>query len=405
MHILHILDHSLPLHSGYTFRSYNIFRAQSQKGWQVTVLTSPKHQQSWKGKWNLFENLEGFPHYRTNLTDSLPIDGYKEYRLISALRRRMHEVVSITRPDIIHAHSPVLNAFPAFRVGKQFRIPVVYEIRAFWEDAAVDHNSYRENSWKYRMVRALETRACRKADRVTVICSGLRNELIHRGIPRDKLTIIPNGFNDNDFMESPPNEEMIAEWNLKNRKVIGFLGSFYRYEGLDLLLEAFASISGKNEDCVLLLVGGGEMEKELKEKIKALELPGKVIMPGRVSHNLMPSVYALTDILVYPRYSMRLTELVTPLKPLEAMAMRKVVIASDVGGHKELIRDGETGILFQAGNVSALANAIEKSLADENLRKKLTERAFQWVHQERPWEKTTMAYEDVYSKALQISFK
>lgn len=114
----------------------------------------------------------------------------------------------------------------------------------------------------------------------------------------------------------------------------------------------------------------------------------------------MPGVYAAVDVLAYPRYPMRLTDLVTPLKPLEAMAMGKALVASDVGGHKELIRDGETGLLFPAGTRSALADWLERLLIDDVLRASLAHHGRAWARNEHPWEKTTAIYEMVYKNAL-----
>jgi glycosyltransferase involved in cell wall biosynthesis len=155
--ILHILDHSLPLHSGYTFRSQNIFRSQRKMGFHPVILTSPKHEASWKGECRDKETINEFLYYRTGAVKAsrIPIQG--EFRLMNVLEKRLHEVALIEKPDILHAHSPVLNALPALKVGRKLGIPVVYEIRAFWEDAAVDHGTYAENSIKYRMTRAVET--------------------------------------------------------------------------------------------------------------------------------------------------------------------------------------------------------------------------------------------------------
>jgi PEP-CTERM/exosortase A-associated glycosyltransferase len=400
LRILHILDHSLPLHSGYTFRSRSILQAQAKRGWQPAVLTSPKHQESWKGKWELEETLEDVPHFRTPLTASSRVPGYYETRLISALSQRIYEVASTYKPDVIHAHSPVLNAMAALRAGRRLQIPVAYEIRAFWEDAAVDHGTYVAGSLKYRIVRALETRACKKAAQLIVICEGLGGDLVGRGIPAEKISVVRNGINLEEFKESRKDEEITQRYCLNQKKVIGFLGSFYRYEGLDLLIEAFALAAKTNNDFNLLLAGGGEMERELKEKVDRLGLQKLVHFPGRLAHERMPGIYAAVDVLAYPRYSMRLTELVTPLKPLEAMAMGKAVIASDVGGHKELIRNGETGILFPAGNASALASCLGKVLTNQELRQGLVERGREYVQKTHPWEKTTAIYETVYSKAL-----
>jgi PEP-CTERM/exosortase A-associated glycosyltransferase len=398
--ILHVLDHSLPLHSGYTFRSQSIFRAQAKHGWQLAVVTSPKHQESWKEKWGLQETVGGFPYYRTPLSVNLKAPFYYEIRLISALRQRIRQVASDTRPDIIHAHSPVLNAIGALRVSRQLGIPLVYEIRAFWEDAAVDHGSYKEGSWKYRLVRSLETWVCRKSDHVIVICDGLRKDLIQRGIRPEKISTVPNGIDIEEFPDCPPDQELKKKLYLQGNSVIAFLGSFYRYEGLDLAVDAFARLAQKHKNWILLLVGGGEMESSLKEKAHSLGLGDRILFPGRIPHDRIPGVYALSDILVYPRHSMRLTDTVTPLKPLEAMAMRKAVVASDVGGHRELIEDGVTGVLFPAGKADALADSVEKLLTDDATRRAIAQRGWDWVRKVRTWEKTTAVYSDIYKQLI-----
>jgi glycosyltransferase involved in cell wall biosynthesis len=152
-----------------------------------------------------------------------------------------------------------------------------------------------------------------------------------------------------------------------------------------------------------LLIGGGEMAEELKAKVRALNLEQYVTMPGQVSQDKIPFLYSQVDIMAFPRYSTRLTEMVTPLKPLEAMAMGKVVVASDVGGHKELIRHSDTGLLFPAGNVMALVASLDKILNDEALRHRLENRGASWVKRERLWRKAIEPYLDVYAKMKRIS--
>ncbi len=397
--ILHILDHSLPLHSGYTFRSQSIFRAQAKRGWQPLIVTSPKHEESWKGEPHDREHIGDFIYYRTGPLPPVSIPFAYELKLMTALEKRIRRIAETENPDILHAHSPVLNAIPALWAGKKLNIPLVYEIRAFWEDAAVDHGTYAENSWKYRLTKALETWVCRNADHVAILCNGLKNDLVQRGIPAQKITPVFNAITPEDFAPCPPDTEFMQEWGLKGKKVIGFIGSFYRYEGLDLLADAFSLIAERYPDTVLLLVGGGEMDAELKSRIRSAGLESRLVMPGRIPHERIAGVYALTDILVYPRYSMRLTELVTPLKPLEAMAMGKVFIASDVGGHKELIKDGHTGILFPAGNAEALASGLENLLGDKELRERLQSQGLDWVRKHHTWEKTTSVYPRIYEKA------
>lgn len=400
MKILHVLDHSLPLHSGYTFRSQSIFRAQRARGWQPVVVTSPKHEQSWQGAWSALEEIDGVRYYRTGAVSSSRVPLLTEWSLMEATTRRILEVAASERPDLLHAHSPVLNAFPALRAGRRLQLPVVYEIRAFWEDAGVDQGTYREGSPKYRLARTLETRACRQVDQIAILCNGLKNDLVQRGLPAGKITPVFNGVDPADFRPVPSDPEYLAAWGLAGKRVIGFIGSFFRFEGLDLLIKAFARIAAQRDDIVLLLVGGGETEVELRALVGELGLAGRVVMPGRISHERIPGVYALIDVLAYPRHPVRLTELVTPLKPLEAMAMGKALVASDVGGHCELICNGETGLLFKAGDETALVAQLERLLADPGLRAMLQEQGRTWVCRHHTWEQTTAVYSEIYERAM-----
>jgi PEP-CTERM/exosortase A-associated glycosyltransferase len=394
--ILHILDHSLPLQSGYAFRSQNILRAQRNKGWWPIGLTSPKHEMTWKGPSREKEQIDDFWYYRTGASDhAVPFAG--ELQLINSLAKRIEIVAKGERPDLLHAHSPVLNAIPALWVGYKLGIPVVYEVRAFWEDAMVDHRTCSQGSIKYRTVRSLETWACRHAAQTAVICDGLRDDLIRRGVPEEKLTIVFNGANPGHFRGRDPDLAVARNLGIVGKKVLGFIGSFNRYEGLDLLVRAVRELTA---DVVLLLVGGGEMEKELRNQIQQTNMQDRVILPGGIPHEEIPGIYSLIDVLIYPRYSIRLTELVTPLKPLESMAMGKPIIASDIGGHRELIRDGYTGVLFKAGDLSALMKTLNRVLDDPRLQNRLAVQALEWVRQNRSWEKTTSVYSEIYAKAL-----
>lgn len=398
MKILHILDHSLPLHSGYTFRSQNLFRAQGQMGFDSVILTSPKHEENLATTCPERETINEFTYYRSGAVRKSAVPLMTEIKLMRQLYQRILAVAAQEKPDVLHAHSPVLNAFPAISAGRKLGLPVVYEIRAFWEDAAVDHGTAGEGSPRYRLSKWLETRACKQVDQVAILCNGLKQDLVARGIPADKITPVFNGVNPEDFKPCAVDEEYRSAWQLTGKTIIGFVGSFYRYEGLDLLVRAFARLAGDRPDTVLLLVGGGEMTGELKSLITSLGLDDRVVMPGRIPHERVPGVYALIDILAYPRYSMRLTELVTPLKPLEAMAMGKVLVASDVGGHKELITHNATGVLFPAGDENALAAALDNLLTDTEKRERLQRQGLDWVRQEQTWERTTAVYREIYGR-------
>jgi PEP-CTERM/exosortase A-associated glycosyltransferase len=395
MRILHVLDHSIPLHSGYTFRSLSILKEQRKLGWDTFHVTSPKHL----GSSNSEESVDGWKFFRTAPPPTVNVPVLGQLALMHSLERRLHAVAQKIKPDILHAHSPVLNAYPALRVGKRLGIPVVYEIRAFWEDAAVDHGTTVEGSNRYRLTRWLETRAITKADHVFTICDGLRQDIASRGVSADKITVIPNAVDIESFEPGgAPDLPLKARLGLADASIVGFIGSFYAYEGLDLLLQSLPAILRKRPEVRLLLVGGGPQDSALKAQAKQLGLLDKVVFTGRVPHAEVQKYYDLVDVLAYPRHSMRLTELVTPLKPLEAMAQGRLLVASDVGGHKELIRDGQTGVLFKAGDPQALADGIVDLLGAPSKWPQLREAGRLFVEQERNWRTSVAKYAEVYAK-------
>lgn len=395
LRILHVLDHSIPLHSGYTFRTRSILRQQRALGWETCHITGSKQGAATAA----VERVEGLDFYRTapaaGWLARLPV--VRQLAVIDTLAARLLEVARELRPDILHAHSPALNAVAALRVGKQLGIPVVYEIRAFWEDAAVDHGTSREWGLRYRFTRAMETWALRRVDAATTICEGLRGEIIGRGIPAAKLTVIPNAVDIEDFsVGGVPDAALAAQLGLQGKTVLGFIGSFYAYEGLDVLLAALPAMLAARPDVRVLLVGGGPQEAALKAQAQQLGVAQQVVFTGRVPHGEVQRYYDLTDVLVYPRLKMRLTDLVTPLKPLEAMAQGRLLAASDVGGHRELIGDGETGVLFAAGDPQALAARVLALLAAPQRWAELRARGRRFVEAERNWAASVARYRGVY---------
>jgi PEP-CTERM/exosortase A-associated glycosyltransferase len=393
MRILHILDHSIPLHSGYTFRTLALLREQRRLGWETFHLTSPKH--SLPGEPD--ETVDGWQFFRTPAPTGPRLPGLSEYALMKATQARLLEVARQVQPHILHAHSPVLNAIPALRVGRELGIPVVYEVRAFWEDAAVDHGTTSEGSLRYRLTRRLETHALCQADHVFTICEGLRQDIAARGIPADKVTVVPNAVDIEKFdVGGTPDEALKTKLGLQGATVLGFIGSFYAYEGLDLLLAALPALLKQRPEVRVLLVGGGPQDAALKAQALQLGVADKVVFTGRVPHAEVGRYYDLVDVLCYPRHSMRLTELVTPLKPLEAMAQGRLLVASAVGGHKELIRDGETGVLFRAGSAEALAAAVLGLLARREDWPKLRAAGRRFVETERNWARSVAQYRHAY---------
>jgi PEP-CTERM/exosortase A-associated glycosyltransferase len=395
LRVLHVLDHSIPLHSGYTFRTRAILQQQRALGWETYHLTSSKQGVSSAAD----ETVDGLMFYRTapgaGTLARLPV--LNQLGVIERLAARLLEVAREVQPDILHAHSPALNAVAALRVGRRLGIPVVYEIRAFWEDAAVDHGTSREWGLRYRITRALETYALKHVDAATTICEGLRKDIVARGIPAQKVTVIPNAVDIDDFSVGGARDAVLAEQlGVAGKAVLGFIGSFYAYEGLNVLLDALPAMLAANPEIRVLLVGGGPQDAALKAQAQRLGVAGQVVFTGRVPHSEVQRYYNLIDVLVYPRLKMRLTDLVTPLKPLEAMAQGRVLVASDVGGHGELIEDGKTGVLFEANNPRALAEKTLALLAEPQRWPALRQAGREFVERERNWAASVARYRGVY---------
>lgn len=399
LRILHVLDESLPLHSGYVFRTLAILREQRALGWETFQITGPKQNSGAA----LQEQVEGWIFERTP-----PVQGWlskvpavRHWQLTRILKARLREVVRTIRPHIIHAHSPVLNALPALDVGREMGLPVVYEIRAFWEDAAANRGTARENGVRYRLTRSLETHAVQRADAVATICEGLRDDLVGRGVSPERITVIPNAVDVERFQANlPPDLELREKYGLQTGSTLGFAGSFYEYEGLELLLKAMPQLIRIIPQARLLLLGGERQESNLRQLSSQLGLENVVHFVGRVPHAEMERYYSVIDAMVYPRMACRLTELVTPLKPLEAMALGKPVIASDVGGHRELIRDGRNGYLFQAGSVQDLTRCLVSVLGYGSSRDSVAAAARRYVEHERNWRSSIARYRALYADVL-----
>ena len=403
MRVLHVLDHSAPLQSGYVSRTLGILRAQRALGFDPVCITSPRHSADAGEPETNVEEVMDFRFYRTaSPTSSLPGLGFvAEMRMTT---EHLKKVIEAEKPDILHAHSPCLNAFPAVDAAKAAGLPAVYEIRAFWEDAAVDLGNTTEGSMRYRLTRWMETNACRKVSHIFTICEGLRKDLLARGISPEKLSLAPNAIEPDRLSPvDQPDAALRSEIGLGDGPVIGFVGSFYHYEGLHLLIEAFPKITEAIPGAQLLFVGGGMEDARLRAA--AEPFGQRIKFTGRVPPEQVPSHYSLVDVLVYPRLKMRLTDLVTPLKPLEAMAMKQRFVASDVGGHQELVTDGQTGRLFKAGDTQALAAATIEALQKMNTPEDqgILERALAFVKSERSWSAVAQRYAPVYERLVSPS--
>ena len=392
MRILHILHTSLPFVCGYSIRSDRILSGQRDAGMEVAVVTSAQQPDEASD-----EVLDGIPHFRTP-GSRLMRSPVRELQLMRALSERLTGVIDQFEPDIVHAHSPVLVGLPAYFAAKRRGLPFVYEVRDLWENASVDRGKFAVGSVPYRAARALETWLLRRADAVFTIGETLRDELQGRA-GRD-VAIAPNGVDPDAFRPQRPEPEWQRQWNPAGDQVIAYIGSFQPYEGLNVLVKAMRLILARRIGVRLLIVGDGPERTGLEKLVDDEGLRGHVVFSGRLPHDRVKEIYAVSDLLVYPRIATLTTQLTTPLKPLEALAMQKAVLASDLPAMRELISDQETALLFEPGNPTDLTEKALELLSDPSLRMRLGSEGRSRVLQERQWSTSIAKYEPVYVHLL-----
>jgi glycogen synthase len=407
MRVLHLLHRSVPSSDGYAIRSGEIVTKQRAAGLEPLVITSPSQAPQGELDSERSEYIDGIRYFRT-CSSILPgtRDIHQKSALIAPLRIVQNTALITTalrvartyRPAVIHGHSPFTCGIAADVVGRLVKIPSIYEMRGIWEDANPDRYKAPEGSLRYRGVRFLETRALKAADRCFVICEGLRQEIIARGIPEDKIVVVPNGVDAKRFVPAPINRDLQRKLRLEGKIVMGFIGSFRDYEGLNLLLEAMIRIAPELPDLQLVMVGGGDTMPDLEKQAAQAGLQHRVIFTGRVPHKEITDYYSLFDFMILPRLDTRETRLVTPLKPLEIMAMGKALIASDIGGHREIVEEDVNGLMFKSEDVADLAATCLAVARNEPLRLDLGRRAREWVVAHRDWNVLINRYVAVYEE-------
>jgi glycogen synthase len=402
--VLHVLDHSWPVMSGYAIRSRNLISAQQAAGESMRVLTGPLHELDDPTATDI--ELDGVQYLRTPIKGRLSQSALRrrwlllrEHEVVRTLRNRVLELTKSQSVRIIYAHSPALCGLAALQAARKRDLPFVYEIRAFWEDAA-NQNGGGATSVRSRLTHELESYVARNADAVAAIAKPMLEDLRARGIAENKLFHVPNGVDTGRFGPVKRDETLAQELKLVDRPVFGFFGSLYRYEGISWLIRAAAQLRSRGHKFSILIIGRGEDRPAIEGAIQECGAASYVQSLEHVPHEEISRYYSVVDITVYPRRSLRLTELVTPLKPLEAMALGKPVLASSVGGIRELVEDERTGLLFEPENASDFCRQAERLILSPSLCEALGERGRDFVLKERDWSILAKRYRQIYDFAL-----
>ncbi len=405
MKILHAMETSMPNLAGYTIRSKYIIDNQIGQGVKPVVITSPLHR-GINLPFKDYEEIDNTKYYRTgqfnrlSTSDSLPRRLLKRYAYSKSYRDAIQWVAEKESVNIIHSHSSYLNGVRGNEAARKIGIPCVYEVRGLWHDTATVTADIDVKHWKYKFIDYMDRKAMLGADAVVTISRQLRDELITKGVNKDNIHVVPNGVDTQIFKPQTKNKELLNQYGLDQKTVFGFIGSISRIEGLPLFLRHLPEIINKHKSVRVMLVGDGNEVSNLRRITSEYGLDDYVIFTGRINHDQILDYYSMIDIFVYPRIDARVNHKVTPLKPLEAMAMEKVVIASDVGGLKELIDHEKTGLLFKVDDGRSLVEKCLFALENDSFRSSIGKQARQYTVQERDWTKIIKLYNEVYSKLL-----
>lgn len=325
------------------------------------------------------------------LFDRIAAAGYRldEALLLRRFERGIVAAARMVQADVIHAHSPYRCALAAAAAAKRLGLPMVYEVRGLWEESGVATGRFEEGDARYLAWRRREEEAMHRADALVCICEQLRKELIERGLPPERIVVCPNAVDPDVFSPvaetapRPPDVHAAAR-GLRGLR-LGYIGSLRKLEGVDELVRGAAELVRRGRDVSLLVVGSGPDLPGLRRLADRLGIGDRSVFTGRVPHDHTPFYYDLIDVFVISRPDVRVARLVTPLKPLEAMAMGRAVVMSDLPALRELGTEGEAAIYYCAGDAGALADACERLADDPALRRCLGEGARRWVCEQRTW--------------------
>ena len=410
--VLHIIPKPIYSNSGSGIRSKNILNHQKKFANPVAIV-SPMF------------NPETFPAKNPTVIDGIKYYHFLEKRLLvkklydlritrtltTFLHRRefskyIYEIAKKEKPHIIHSASPYTNGLPALSVAKTLKIPFVYEIRGL-SDYIIE-SPVKSNRKDIRIVyrKRLENYVLRTANSIITLSLASKEDICERGIKENKIFIVPNGIN-RDFLDyhKPDKNYLFRKYNITHNKLkLGFIGSLKAVEDVITLLDAIAILKKQlRNNIILIIIGTGPMISYFKNHTKKIGIQEMVRFIGKVHHSEIKKYYGMLDLFVIPRVKNKMTETISPLKILEAMGIGIPVVGSNVGGISEIITDGVNGFLFEPQDPKDLAKVLKKLIRNEDLRKKVAQRAKIWVQQNREWKNLIETYRSVYKNLLNES--
>jgi len=395
---LYLLHNSLPFSSGgYATRAHGLVTALKANGLEPVVFTRPGYP------YDLVAGTDADNAPARHRVDEVVYGRLKEPFMHGTPRGLYVEEAAAVlaseieahRPSVVMAASNCYIALPALIAARRCGVPFVYEVRGLWEVTRASRDAEFAKGSHYYTLEQLEAAVCRNADHVFTLTSGLKDEMVRRGTAADKISLLPNACDPDRFQPIPRDKELASKLGVpEGVPVIGYVGTFVDYEGLEDLVSACSALKARGVEFRLVLVGNEDVSGGGKGRVTtAIEriaseggLSDWLIMPGRVPHHMVSRYYSLIDVAPFPRKAWPVCEMVSPMKPLEALAMEKAVLVSSVQALSEMIRDGETGIVFTKEDIGSLTDALQRLVSDAGLRAGLGANGRRWVMEKRRWQ-------------------
>ncbi|QLA15816.1 glycosyltransferase family 4 protein [Desulfolutivibrio sulfoxidireducens] len=373
--------------SGYAVRSHSIATFLRASGVDSEVYTRPgfpwvevNAQALPPGR---HDELDGVVYHRLPHLAPEQSNCGERYRAMSL--NLFARVIRQTGARIVHAASDIENGWPAVMAGRDRGIKSIYEYRGMWHYTRASRIPWFPTTEEYAERHALELETGKQADAVFAISEALRDELAGQGVAAEKITVLPNAVDGARFAPMPPDKELKATLGLAGRKVVGFIGSVTVYEGLERLMDAVLELNAQGANLAMLVVGDGPHSEILGRHHVVYGQHDAIVLAGRVPFADVQRYYSIIDIMAFPRINARVCQCVPPLKPLEAMAMGKPVIVSDVAALCEMVEHEKTGLVCRADDTASLAEHLGRMVDSPRLCAELADNAAQWVREHRDW--------------------
>jgi glycosyltransferase involved in cell wall biosynthesis len=401
--IMHLVKESRPfLSNGFVARSHANFMAEREAGLEPHVVTEPGFARRHAG--NRFRSaapLDSVPHHHLDLGDidysALPVDRYLEM-----FAELAYQKLRVIRPAVIHVSSGrrgYETALVGLALKRKTGLPLVYEVRSFFEGNWTDDIEQESSGEVFERRMAVEEMCMAEADVVLTLGTSMRNELVNRGIPADKISLIPNGVDVDKFSPGSKSEELVRRFALERTFVFGYISNMDHYrESQETLVEALAVARSQGIEATLLLVGTGPREQIVRQRAEELGVADHLRIVGHVDHQEIVDYYRLIDLFVIPRVPERAGTYVTPLKPFEAMACGVPVAVSDLPALREIVGENR-GFTFAPGDAEAVAALLETAVGQSARFQLAAEAARKWVVSHRQWKSNGPRYAEAFEKA------